>query len=613
MHFNGVHEWFERTALAHPQRIAICSGETALSYLEVRQRAAGISSGITSCGLSRGDVCALMSTTPHDLVTGVIGLMNAGVVVMPLDVDTPDARIARLLQQARAKALVCDATLAARIQHLIPPHVLLLDSATFGASPPYRTSRSPSPDEPCYVFFTSGSTGEPKGILGRSKSVGHFIGWEVATFGVCQDDVVSLLSSPGSDAILRDIFTPLCAGARIAAPADRFVARDGKLLADWLAASGVTVLHTVPSVLRRLLAAPHVSLPRIRTVLVAGEVLLHSDVILWFERFGADVELINMYGPSETTMIKLFHRVRREDLRRGRIPIGTPIDGCRAIVLDDDLHPVEPGCVGEICLRTPYRSLGYLHRPELTRASFIENPFSDDPHDLVYRTGDQGRLLDDGVMEFVGRRDRQIKIRGVRVEPAEIESALRLHPDVLDVTVVPRESGRDEQELCAYVVMRGDPDFNALRDYLAERFPDPLIPTRYASLDRIPRTLSGKLDVAALTRFEHEPDPRTNTPPRTPLESRIASIWSDLLELDSVGVTDSFFIVGGHSLLAMQILSRVEAAFSIQMSLNQFLLRPTIEAMAMQVQEALLSASPIDTELQMFMDDLSAATLRADR
>lgn len=613
---NTVQQWFTSVAHSRPTAVALSWNGSSLTYGELERSAAAITRRLANGGAKPGDICCLACSRPDHFVAGLIGIMGAGAVAMPLDAATPDERIRQTAGVARPALLLAEDGLASRFRALMPGGLDITEISLNASGPLSDQGIEPAiaeaelpailPDDPCYVFFTSGSTGEPKGIVGRTSALAHFIDWEISTFAVDENDVVAMLTSPGFDAVLRDVFTPLCGGGRIAAVQDRNIISDPEALTGWLATADVTLLHTTPSILRRLLALPlqRSQLPRMKRVMVAGEALLVTDVEQWFECFGDSIELVNLYGPSETTMVKMFHRISPADLQQARIPIGKPMEGCRAIVLDDAMNPVGVGAVGEIYLRTPYRSLGYCNRPELTAEAFIKNPFGNNPDDRIYRTGDLGRMREDGNFEFFGRRDDQVKVRGARVEPAEAAAVLLRHSDILDAAVVGHEITAGDVQLCAYVVPKGAVDFNAIRAHLAQHLPDVSVPTIFVQIDRIPRTLSGKLDRQGL------PNPqsleihraRRGIPARTPIERGIVEIWQDLLEIGEFGVTDNFFTVGGHSLLAMQVLARVESAFSVPLPLHDFLLEPTVQTMAQLLEKELMAKASTDAELQRLID-----------
>ncbi|KTT40094.1 hypothetical protein RSA46_21160 [Pseudomonas oryzihabitans] len=305
-------------------------------------------------------------------------------------------------------------------------------------------------------------------------------------------------------------------------------------------------------------------------------------------------------------MIKLFHPVREQDAARASVPVGKPIDGCRVLILDNRQKPCGVGMIGEIYIRTPFRSLGYYQRPDLTSEVFVANPLSDDPSDLIYRTGDLGRTLDDGALEFIGRRDRQIKINGVRIELGEIENSFHQQPNVRDITLVERKLGEGENELVAYIVASPEIPEDELRRAMNERLPPSMIPRHFIFMPVLPRTITGKIDYSALPDIALQSTDSTTqySAPQTPVEVTLASIWRELMQIDTPSTTANFFSVGGHSLLAMQVLSRVEAAFAISIALRDFLDDPTIQGLATKIEADLLAATTDDDELLQLLEQL---------
>jgi amino acid adenylation domain-containing protein len=616
MRHYAIQRWFSEVANARGDAGAVVSGDRTLTYSQLAMCSDRIAEALSQASPGKGVTTCIACVHACDYIVALLGVLKAGGIAFPIDLALPKHRLQQMTLIARPSLAIVDEHGLASLGNFIPDWLgtvpIRLDVTTpcdhaIGSGGQSASGTPPiDPDDPCYVFFTSGSTGEPKGILGRTQGVAHFVDWEICTFHVGESDSVAMFTSPGFDTVLRDIFTPLCAGGQVCVPEERNVINDPSALFRWLRGAGITLWHTVPSVLRSLLALPlsKNDLPCLSRVLVAGEPLLLSDVKRWFDVFPRDVELVNLYGPSETTMVKLFHRVTHGDCERARIPIGRPIDGCRAIVLDDAGVPAGLGIIGEIYLRTPYRSLGYLNRPELTADVFVPNPMNNDPNDLLYRTGDLGRISEDGTLEYFGRRDRQVKIRGVRVELSEVEDVLRRHEAILDVAVVDREDGVGNLQLCAYVVLTPQASVDAIRIHVGFHLPEAMVPTIYLPVDRIPRTTTGKLDHAALLRDPNVGQARVSAfrPPRTPFEQAVAEIWAEVLVIDKIGVTDSFFTVGGHSLLAMQILSRIEANFAVQLPLQEFLLTPTIECVAQILEKALLAKAETDQELQNLID-----------
>ncbi|HSF43793.1 MAG TPA: amino acid adenylation domain-containing protein [Thermoanaerobaculia bacterium] len=593
----AIHRIFERTADRRGDRVAIESDGRSVTYRELKERANGLATALLALGAQPGSLVALLASCTEDAAAAMLGTLQAGCAFVPLDRRSPAVRLESVVAEVKPRWWMASPDLGDLADSLRREAGGAEEVIPLGEDGP-RSDRPPAVPEPdpeslCYVFFTSGSTGRPKGIAGRLKAIDHFIRWEIETFGLDQSCRVSQLTSPAFDAVLRDIFVPLAAGGTLVAPASPETVLDGARLVDWIDRERLTLVHCTPTVFRSLLRQDLTPghFPALRHVLLAGEPLLPADVRRWSAVFGERIELVNLYGASETTMTKVFYRVRPGDGELRVIPAGQPMPGARVIVLDEKRAPCPPGQVGEIVLRTPYRSLGYLNQPELTASVFIQNPFSQRPDDLIYLTGDLGRLREDGLLEVLGRRDQQVKVRGIRVEIAPIEEALRSHPAVLDAAVVDHSDAQGDKLLCAYLVLRGEPDApgapdaGSLREYLAERLPEAMVPSAFLRLPALPRTLTGKLDRGALPAPGEMAERLSSekVAPRTPLEERLAALAGEVLGVPDIGIRENFFALGGHSLLAAQLLARIRLELGVEIPLGQVFHAATVEALAAEV------------------------------
>jgi amino acid adenylation domain-containing protein len=591
----------------HGERTAISASDQQVSYSALQRWSDGIANALDAPGYDAGQPVLIFLSRPVDVIAAMIGCLKAGLIFAPIDPEQALARLRKQVSVASPGIVIHDDTTRPLLHGLGLQGARELSIASIDVAGSHtRATNSRDPDSAAYLYFTSGSTGEPKGILGRFKSIGHFVNWEIKALALDSTVRVSQLTTPSFDAILRDIFTPLTVGGTVCIPPRRTLVADGAALARWLDDQSVTLLHTVPSALRillRSLETQNGSRPgALKHVCVAGEPLLPIDVARFFKFFGSEVELVNLYGPSETTMIKLFHRVRHEDADRASVPIGKPIDGARVVVLDARQRPVGTGMIGEIYIRTPYRTLGYFRRPDLTNEVFVPNPMSDDPDDIVYRSGDLGRMLENGDVEFAGRRDRQVKINGVRIEIAEVENVIREHPSITDVAIVERQGLSGGTELVAYVVMTPPVSHDELRNLILERAHPGMVPSYFVSAESLPRSATGKLNYAELPQPEIAADDGPHVAPETPLEQAVAEIWTDLLQIDAPSIDAHFFRVGGHSLLAMQVLSRIEAAFSVNVPLRDFLINPTIRGLAEHIAAEMLAANETDDYVKSLLE-----------
>jgi amino acid adenylation domain-containing protein len=459
-------------------------------------------------------------------------------------------------------------------------------------------------DDAAYIFFTSGTTGVPKGVLGSHKGLNHFLNWQRETFGITPEDRVAHLTSLSFDPVLREIFLPLTSGATLCLPEDIDILAANDVL-SWLDRERVSVLHTVPSLAQSWLTntTVKVSLNAMRWVFFAGESLTENLVDRWQSSFPS-AEIVNLYGPAETTLAKCFYQLS-SGVHHGVQPLGRPLPQTQALVLSRDNQLCSIGEAGEIVLRTPFRSLGYINNHEENRKRFVKNPFRDDEKDQLYYTGDRGRYRPDGMVEFLGRLDDQVKIRGVRVEPKEVTVTLARHPEVDSCFVTNKRDEQRQPRLVAYVVIKGQSTTTVteLRAYLKKQLPATMVPETFVFLADLPLTTRGKVDRRALPGPDLERY-RLETKfvaPRTPVEKVLAKIWGEVLGLERVGIHDNFFDLGGHSLLATGVVSRIQQKYNVDLKLIAFFKRPTIAELAKRLEGLLWinAGRPSDDESEL--------------
>ncbi len=597
-----VHEWFAAHAAARGDAVAIDAGSRTLTYADLDRASTRLARSLAA-RLPPGTLVGVFTDDPIEIVISVLAILQTGAAFVPMEPSSGIGRLALLSREIDLTWWIAAPSLVEKLEAVAMQagrrfNLLSIDADAghdAAGEDRLRVQIRRPPDDLCYVYFTSGSTGHPKGIAGRLKAIDHFIRWEISAIGASADVRVSQLTSPVFDAYLRDVFLPLCAGGVLCVPPDAEVRGDASRLIAWLRDSRVTVVHCVPSLLRSLLrvSEAEAELPALRHVLTSGEPLLPVDVRAWMSRYGAHARLTNLYGPSETTMVKFAYEVKPDDAERTMIPIGRPIDGTRAIVLNARGQVCLPGVSGEIYIRTPYRSLGYYGRPDLTAEVFVPNPFGSDPTDLIYRTGDLGRVLEDGTYEFLGRRDRQVKIRGMRVELAEIENVIRREPRVQDCCVIDRELPDGSKSLCACVVLREGLTRHALAAQLRDLLPELMMPV-FVELSALPRTPSGKVDRQALEALAMGAGPLDDDgwTPRTPVEDLVAMEWARALGVDRVPLHHDFFRdLGGHSLLATQVLQRLQPLFDVPLQLRWLFEAPTVATFSASIDRALTEAA----------------------
>ncbi|HDK37915.1 MAG TPA: amino acid adenylation domain-containing protein, partial [Thiolapillus brandeum] len=475
-----------------PYAIAISQGECRWTYAQLAERVEIIAGAMANKGLGRGDVVAVSGRRSPALIAAITAVLATGAVLLTIDMDLPAVRQWLMLEQSRAKGILLGPG-GRKSDISADDLVLILDEEgrplTDGPclSPPLPDSRITG-DDPAYIFFTSGTTGTPKAVLGCHKGLSHFLTWQRRKFAIGQGDRVAQLTSLSFDVLLRDIFLPLSCGATICLPE----AVDEVNPLTFLERERITVLHTVPSLAQSWLNDIPVglSLTDLRWVFFAGEPLTDTLVRRWREAFRGGGEVVNLYGATEATLAKCCYQPGIE-LEAGMQPAGWPLSQTQALVLNQNQRLCGIGEAGEIVLRTPFRTLGYLDSEPTERQPFVKNPFRKDAQDMLYFTGDKGHYGHDGMLEVIGRLDDQVKIRGIRVEPAEVTAALCSHGSVQEGVVVC--SGEDAQgkQLIAYVVPIGKVEVAQLRAHLVDQLPAAMVPSIWVMLERLPLTSSG--------------------------------------------------------------------------------------------------------------------------
>ena len=597
MSFESVQDMFSRVAAEYGPIVAIDRGARCFTYEELEAESNRLANFLLEGGAGKGSMVGLLTSTPELVITGILGVLKAGGVFVPLDPTFPEGRLRAMSEQVAPQWFVSETKHLDKLNQLRGENrearVVCFDDSDYAS---YDRREHPGvasdPDAPCSIYFTSGSTGKPKAILGRLSGIDHYMRWEIAAVNAEPGTRVSQLASPAFDGFLKDVFVPLCSGGTVCAPESRSLILNATSLVDWLDIEQIEVLHCVPSVFRALLNEKLESryFGALRCVLLAGEALYPADVKRWMDVFGERIKLLNVYGPTETTVLKVAYEVKAADVDRASIPIGKPIKGSAVMLINSRGQLCRGEAVGEIHIRTPYRSHGYYGAPELTNEVFIQNPFSDDTLDILYKTGDYARLLDDGNLEFLGRRDQQVQVRGVRVELGEIENLLRGHKAVADVAVVDREDAEANKFLVAYVTLNEGRDNAPLRQYLAERLPESMIPSAIVELDELPRTLNGKVDRKALRALDlQQLEAEEKGASLTPVEEIIAGIWCEVLRLPSLGRSGNFFNLGGHSLLITQVLARVREYLGVELPIRSLFEAPTLTQFAKVVEDEILT------------------------
>ncbi|MFB7355013.1 non-ribosomal peptide synthetase [Streptomyces gardneri] len=580
-----------------PDAPAVVSGAVELSYAELNARANQLAHHLVDLGIKAGDLVTVCVDRGTEMIVTLLGVLKAGAAYVPLDPDYPAARLEFMLSDTRAPLVVTQSDLVGRLPGTAAAQVLIdTDREAVAARPTTDPAPRSGPQDLAYVIYTSGSTGTPKGVMIKHRGVVNYLGFLTGSvLGGRNPGTLLQTVSISYDASVREIFGGLASGARLRIMPTGSMA-DPRTYLEAAEAEGVrTVLSCVPSAYRALVqtAAECGTDIDFDTVLLSGE----SPTLLAGEQalvHASAKEVVNHYGPTETTMTAVFHRHHR--ISDGNL-VGRPLANVQALVMDRFGGPAPVGVPGELWIGGPGVARGYWNRRVLTDECFVPHPFSDDPAARVYRTGDLVRRLPDGDLEFLGRIDQQVKLRGLRIELGEIEAALAAHEDVAGVTVIVREDTPGDQRLVGYCVPAAgrEPTAAALRDRLRESLPDYMVPNWFVLLDALPQTPNGKVDRKALPRPESERDDTGGAyvEPRNRTERIIADIWAEVLGVDRVGVHDNFFHLGGHSLHAVQVILRVARKLHVELAVRRMFLHPTVADMA----EAVAQGTPVSDEL----------------
>ena len=582
--FSAVPVLIEGQATRTPDRTAVRAGIQSLSYLQLDRRANHLAHILAAHGVRRGTRVAVL--LPHSLetVVALLGVLKTGAAYVPLDTEYPAARLAQMLDDSTAAVLVTTSDLVPTVPGTC--HVVCMDNAPQAGVSDVPLGVEIAPDDPVYVIFSSGSTGRPKGIVIPHRALVNYVQWANAAYLRNSASDLALHTSLAFDLTVTSIFTPLTTGGAVVAYPPRGVRPP---ILDVMDDDRVDVIKLTPSHLA--LAVEHRATPaRLRAFIVGGE---NFDVDLARrvdDRFGGRVAIFNEYGPTETTVGCMIHRFDRNHDRRASVPIGRPAADTYIYLLDDQLTPVG-NSVGEIFVGGAGLALGYLDDPSLTADRFIADPFRDG-HSM-YRTGDLARRLADDTLEFVGRQDDQIKIRGHRIHLNEIGDRLVLHPLVRDCIVRRLDESNGRASLVAYYVADAPIEARELRRFAREYLMEAAVPTGFVWLEQLPLNINGKVDVGALPPPEA---PRTEPPasdqrPRTETERQLVEIWCRLLRFNQIGIRESFFDLGGDSLLAVQLMLEIERALGVQLSAAALFPEGTIETLA----EAIENQKPLGT------------------
>ena len=555
-----VHTRFEARAAERPHDPALTCEGTTLTYAELNARANRLAHRLRALGVGAETRVGIALERSAELVVAILAVLKAGGGYVPLDPNYPAERIAWVLEDAGAPVLVTTSGLVTRLPAMGGTALCIdTDADAIAAESGANPDAEGGPDSLAYVIYTSGSTGKPKGVQVTHANVVRLFDATGEWFGFGADDVWTLFHSCAFDFSVWEIWGALLYGGRLVV-VPFYTTRSPEDFHRLLVDEGVTVLSQTPSAFRQLVQADlasgvHPSALRLRHVVFGGEALDPHSLRPWIERHGDErPRLVNMYGITETTVHVTFRPVTRADLERSGSPVGVPIPDLSLFLLDEHLEPVPAGVPGELFVGGAGVARGYLNRPELTAERFVRDPFTEGAR--LYRSGDLARRRPDGELEYLGRADQQVKVRGFRIETGEIEAVLAAHPAVSDVAVIAREDGPGERRLVAYVVAPAAPSAAELRAHVAAALPDYMVPAAFVSLDVLPLTGNGKLDRRALPAPEEgRAAAEAYAAPRTHAEAELAAAWREVLGVERVGIDDNYFALGGDSIRAVRMVA----------------------------------------------------------
>lgn len=604
-----------------PEATAVEHNGKQLSYRELKQQALEISRGLRECGLDAGETVVVFQHRSLSTLPLVLGIWEAGGVVLPVNPNTPLKMLEWIVQDSRPRVIVTDGDLKPRMVEAVEnlnataaPQILTSYPNSNGHSPRSSLGKNipaainidefsepPAYKDDCYVIYTSGSEGRPKGVRGSHKSLIQYLRWQAQEFAVTEIDRFSQTAPLSFDFSLKEFLMPLICGACVCI-ADSTTVIDPRKFVDWAHESRITVMCCVPTLLRSILQlAPSSSdasvFQSLRVLLISGDMLRWDDVSGWRERFGNSISLFNLYGPTESTVIKLFYPIPETRHPESiNVPVGRPIEDAAVLIVDENNQPSAPGEIGEIIILSEWLARGYLN-DERSADNRFHRLYYHGTRQRAYRTGDLGRWLSDGNVELMGRKDRQVKIRGYRIELDEIESILSEHEAISDVSVVVLNTSNniDVDGLatiaCYFTTEQTALTEKEIRDFAKERLlPQVLSLTRFRCLDKLPLTANGKVDRIKLQSlidlFENNACQSSSNGSST-IRERIVAMWEELLALEGIDLEANFFELGGDSMTAIRLLRRLREELHAEVKLGDVYEYPSVSQLTNRVEQLL--------------------------
>ena len=589
---------FELQVDQYPRRLAVKIGDLAWTYAALDSAANRVGHTLLARAAAGVGPVVLLIEQSAALVAGILGVLKAGGIYVPLEATHPTAHVATVVEEAEACLILADAAGAAVAAAAAPATVVLrVDEILAGGGSTARPGVAVAPDACAYIYYTSGSTGRPKGVVDAHRNVLHNVMRYTNSLGIDRDDRLTLLQTPGFSGAVSSLFGALLNGAAIF-PYD--VRREGVAgLGAWLVRERISIYHSVPA-LFRLAAQGADAFPDLRLIRIEGDRMSRHEWILFRERCADGALLVNGLGATECGLVRQFFIDRTMPVTEGVVPIGYAVEDMEVVILDEEGRAAGPGQAGEIAVRSRYLAAGYWRRPDLYARAFARDPV--DPELRTYRTGDLGRRQPDGCLDHLGRRDARQRIQGQWVDLAEVEAALLGAENVREAATRVHSADSGDALLVAYVVPQREPapTVSALRRYLGMRLPKAAMPAQFIMLQRLPLSAYGKLDRSALPLPVAE-RPRLEAEfvaPGNRLEQVVAAIWTEVLGLDRIGIDDPFFDLGGDSLRMGQVQARLRDRLAVEVPMVALFEHPTIGALARYLEGEVPSAGP-PAEVQM--------------
>jgi amino acid adenylation domain-containing protein len=579
-----VHELVARRAAEHPSALAVSGVRGELTYGELDRHANQLAHHLRAMGAGRDVVVGLYLDRSPAMAIAALAILKSGAAYLPLDPIHPPERLVYMMNDAQARILVS----TSRQTDAFPRgewQVVTVDrdADKIAAQPETQFESGVAEEDLAYIIYTSGSTGQPKGVELVHGGLSNLVSWHHRAFQVTAADRASAQSTVGFDAAVWELWAYLTAGASLHFP-DESARNDANAIRDWMVSRRITISFVATAIAERLLRLEWPAETCLRYLLTG------ADTLRAYPSARLPFVLVNNYGPTECTVVSTSGVVPAGSSANEAPSIGRAIDGVEIYILDGQMQRVQDGAVGEIYVAGASLARGYRNHPDMTAERFVANPFRAGAR--MYRTGDLGRWLPHGEIAFLGRVDEQVKVRGYRVEPAEVSSVLAQHGAIESCVVMAAESAPGEKQLVAYVVPAKGAQLSAraLREFLLQRIPDYMVPSAFVLIATLPLTAQGKVNRAALPGVNgNRLSDEVYVEPRTMVEEELVKILAPLLKLDRVGVNDNFFLLGGHSLLGTQVIARVSETFGVDLTLLKLFDHPTVSEMAAEIENLILA------------------------